>query len=349
MILTLAPMYSYANAQLVAEVSNFGALGCLPPQDPLKLKESLTFLNQNTINPFAVNLFCQPNGQFPNINLPKTVLDKFDLYRQELDLPLDPSSVTQSIVTRVDENLESQISLIKEFKVPIVIFTFGLPSKEILNDLKNHGIKLIASVTSVKEALICEEMGLDIIIAQGFEAGGHRTSLILPEYGDIGTFTLVQSIKKSVSIPLIAAGGITNGKAIRSVMSLGADGVSMGTLFLTSQECSTPPEHRKIIFNSTPLTKTVVSRYFTGRPARMIPNRYYDEMKQLYSELPGTDANVPWNLSVRDIFHKASKLNRSDLFIVWGGQSVGLLGGKPTLPASKILQDLEFEYSQCLE
>lgn len=224
--------------------------------------------------------------------------------------------------------------------MPVVIFTFGVPGRHIVQRLTQAGCVLLGSATSAKEAVALEESGVHAVICQGTEAGGHRTSAMLPESGDLGLMSLVPLVKAHTSLPVIAAGGIVNATQIRAAMAAGADGVSMGTIFLTSKECSTPQSHRDHIFNLDRDAKTVVTRIFTGRPARMLENRFYKEMSAIWQELPASERDLPWDFYCRDIFGTAARSNRPDLFILWGGQSVNLLAGKPTRPARDIIREI---------
>jgi nitronate monooxygenase len=336
-----APMYHYSGPELAIACSKAGILGSLSVQIPERMKKSLEVIHQAKLDSYACNLFLIPphlSENQPEIH--PLVKEKLFSFRRELGLDLEPKHASDSYRQEFDE----QCQLIEQYQVPIVIFTFGLPDKGLIAEWKRKGIVLIASATSVAEAVEAEEHGMDAVIVQGFEAGGHRTSSRLPQYGTVGLITLVELAKKQVSIPIIAAGGLVSGQQIRSVMALGAQGVSIGTLFLTASECNTPHSHRKLLHDASPETETVLTRLFTGRPARMIPNRFYHEMKEVVDRIPGGEASIPWNFYARDIFGKAARLERPDLFINWGGQAAGGLHGRSAMPAADIIGQLLQEY-----
>jgi nitronate monooxygenase len=333
-------MYHYSGADLAISCSKAGILGSLSVQQPKYMKKSLELIKESKIKEYACNLFIIPlrlSQNQPKVH-PK-VVEKLHEFRRELGIPLDPVQPTDSY----KQELEQQLELMLEYRVPYIIFTFGLPDTSTIKTFKQKGIKLIGSATSVKEAIECQEKGMDAVIVQGVEAGGHRTSMHLPSFGTTGILTLLPLVKKELKIPVIAAGGITSGQQIQAIMKVGADGVSMGSLFLTASECNTPDSHRQLIQNTTSQTETVLTRLFTGRPARMIPNRYFTEMKKVIDEIPGGEDSIPWNLYARDIFGKAAKMNRPDLYINWGGQAIGALSGRSTMSASDIIHQLEKE------
>eukprot|EP00842_Homolaphlyctis_polyrhiza_P000182 jgi/Hompol1/1164/HPOL_002656-RA len=212
-------------------------------------------------------------------------------YRSELGIPLDPPAPT---IDSYAYDTQRQIELAKEYKVPCMIFTFGLPSAQVVDDLKRSGMVLVGSATTVEEARAAQNAGMDAVVVQGVEAGGHRTSLQLPQFGDVGIQSLLPLVRSAVSIPAIAAGGVVSGKQAGLLIAAGADAVSIGTRFLTSTECSTPQSHRDLIHAATFESKTVLTRCYTGRPARMIPNRFYYEMQAVLAKLPGGEQeNIP--------------------------------------------------------
>jgi nitronate monooxygenase len=336
-----APMYHYTGPELVIACSKAGILGSLSVQEPQRMKKSLESIKQSKIEQYACNLFVIPDHLSQNQPpIPHTVVEKLHEFRKELGLPLEPVMPTDSY----KQELEEQLDLIVQFKVPFVILTFGLLDQAVCKGLQQKGIKLIGSATSVKEAVECQERGMDAVILQGVEAGGHRTSIHLPLYGSTGLLTLLSLAKKEIKIPIIAAGGISSGQQIKAAMNAGADGVSIGSLFLTASECNTPKSHRQLLRNTTAETETVLTRLFTGRPARMIPNRFYNEMKKTVDQIPGGEDSLPWNFYARDIFGKAAKLDNPELYINWGGQAVGMLSGRDTMSASEIISQLKREF-----
>ncbi|KAI8915866.1 2-nitropropane dioxygenase [Gorgonomyces haynaldii] len=331
-------MFHYTTPELVVQVSQYGALGCLGPQPKDELKSSVKYIKQHC-DYFACNLFVFSKQLFKNQPpVPLKITQKLNEFRAELGLPLSPLGSDRQ------DDYKEQVDVLIQEKVPVVIFTFGIPDQETITRFKQAGTLLIGSCTSLPEALDWQEAGVDYLIVQGSEAGGHRTSAHLPVYGDTGLLSLVPLIRQYTKLPVIGAGGIVNAQQIQAAMKAGCEGISMGTLFLTSKECKTPPAHRQRLFNLSPEDKTIITRAFTGRPARMFKNRFYNEIQEILDQLPGGERNIPWNFYARDIFGKASRSDRPDLFIVWGGQSSHLLKGVPTRPAKEILTTLEQQF-----
>lgn len=326
---------------MVAACSQNGILGCLATEEPQRMRQSLEYITANTTNPFAVNLFLVPDCLFENQPpVPLSIRNKLNEFRRELQIPVDPPLRD---VDSYKQEVEAQIELIKEFGVKVVIFTFGIPSKAIVDELHQNGVQLIGSATTVKEAMLCQIAGLDGVVLQGSEAGGHRTSPILPEYGDHDLDTLITAAKKEVTIPLIAAGGIMDKRAIENVIALGATAVSIGTLFLGAEECSTPTSHRDLLYKTTSETKTVMTRIYTGRPARMIPNRFFNEISKLVEQLPEKEREIPWNFYARDIFGKSARTNNPDLYVTWSGKTVNHPNLRRTRSAKEIIEGLRSE------
>jgi nitronate monooxygenase len=335
-----APMYHYSGADLVVACSKAGILGSLSCQTPEQLYTSLEKIKQNHITKYSVNVFINSDHLGKNQPLihPR-IQNKLTEYRKELGLSIQQPDITDSY----RQDLEMQMDLIKKYKVPFVIFTFGLPTNSQIQELKKIGTVLIGSCTSIEEALMIQDSGLDAVILQGKKAGGHRTSIQLPAYSCIDLETLLHDASNQVKIPYFGAGGVTHGKDIKKIMDLGASGVSIGTLFLTAKECNTPTSHRDLIYNTNSDTKTVITRLYTGRPAQMIPNRFYFEMKEIVDDLGGEDV-IPWNFYARDIFGKAARVGNPELYVNWGGANVNKLSGRATMTAKDIISLLEYEY-----
>jgi len=160
---------------------------------------------------------------------------------------------------------------------PVFSFIFGIPSPEILDRCKSKGIKTIGTATTVDEALALEAAGVDAIVATGFEAGGHRASFMQsPEVSLTGTFVLIPQVADKVKIPVIAAGGIADGRGVAAALTLGADAVQIGTAFLVCDESNATREHREILFSKN-ANYTVLTKIFTGRLSRGIKSKLLDE------------------------------------------------------------------------
>src|SRR6185437_4274579 len=152
-------------------------------------------------------------------------------------------------------------------------FSFGIPSQSILDECRRLNIKLVGAATTLDEAQLLQEAKVDAIIAAGFEGGGHRPSFLKPAEDSLtGTFALLQQFKGKIKIPIIAAGGITNGRGIAAALTLGADAIQLGTAFLACEESNATDAHRQLLFSDA-AKYTVLSKALTGRLGRMLPNR----------------------------------------------------------------------------
>ncbi|MCW3108150.1 MAG: nitronate monooxygenase, partial [Segetibacter sp.] len=201
-------------------------------------------------------------------------------------------------------------------------FTFGIPSVDILDQCRKSGIKTIGTATTIDEALALEAAGVDLIIASGFEAGGHRPSFLAPaEQSTIGTFVLLQLIREKVKTPVIGAGGIVNGKGVAAALALGADGVQIGTAFLATDESNATAMHRQMLFSDA-ARYTILSRAFTGRLGRGITSRI---AKDVVNKETGF---LPFPLQTHFMSHlrkAAIEQEKWDMILFWGGQIAPVL------------------------
>jgi len=314
-----APMAGgVTTSKLVAEVSNAGGLGMIGAgyMTSHQAREQVREINQLTDKPFGVNLF---------------VPEEFDLIEGEVSsanhalqsirnqLKLSPKEQFDFPATDdVQEVFTDHIQVIIGEKVPICSFTFGIPSKEIIADLKRNNVFLIGTATTVEEAIENEKAGMDAIAVQGSEAGGHRGSFMGGNQEKlIGLMSLVPQVVDQVSIPVIAAGGIMDGRGLMASFCLGAKGVLMGTAFLTCVESGAQETHKAAILNAHE-DQTVLTRSFSGKWARGIENRFITEMKRHERFLPDFPIQ---NVLTQDI-RKASAIQKNTEFMsLWSGQS----------------------------
>lgn len=315
-------MFHYSGPRLVVAASKSGILGSLSHQSSVKLGESLSHISKELTSnePYAVNIFLLPKALTEaQARVPASVEKVLEGYRNRLGLQVNVKAPEHD---SYKESVEEQVELCIENKVPVLVFTFGLPSKEMVKDLHEKGkCFLIASATTIEEAMAAEECGCDAVVLQGVEAGGHRTSISLPNsYGQIGLFSLLAKAKNHLSIPYIAAGGLVSHEAIKSCLQMGASACSLGSIFLLANECSTPLSHRTALAKawSDPTAQTVLTRCYTGRPARMLVNQFY---RDISNAVGGDENKIPWNFWARDIFGAAARSNQSDLYVLWSGQS----------------------------
>ena len=316
--LVLGPMAGLSTPELTAAVSNVGGLGSFGAgmMAPENIRKAIQATKQLTRQPFAFNLFITPR---PEVDRPalEAMNQRLDVYRQELGIP-------HPHVERFAPDFEEQFQAVLEEGVPVFSFTFGLLPEDKVRALKKRGTVVIGMGTCVREARALEEVGVDAVVAQGFEAGGHRATFLVPfEEAQVGLFALVPQMAASVRIPVIASGGIMNGRGMLAAMLLGAAGAQLGSAFLGCPESSVSPAYRAALALAED-TSTTLTRAFSGRPARGIRNRFMAEV--------GSEGIPPYplqNALTRDIRDAAAKQGKADFLSLWAGQAVGMGTGKP--------------------
>lgn len=271
-----------SSVKLAAAVSNTGGLGSYGANalDSQQIKDLVAALRKATEKPFAVNLWV--NDQ------PVAIPDKaafaqyqsfFEPYYRELDIETPPQPV------RFAPDYAAQIDAVLEARPPVVSFVFGCPAKDVLDACRTRGIVTIGTATTPDEARALEAAGIDAIVATGAEAGGHRPSFLKSAEASLtGTLALVPRVVDAVKVPVIAAGGIADGRGIAAVMMLGAAAVQIGTAFLACDESGAPEIHRAALFQYA-ATDTALTRAFSGRLVRAIRNRLFDELEAHAGEL----------------------------------------------------------------
>lgn len=300
--------------ELVAAVSNAGGLGTLGAgyMTPEQLRSSVLKVKQLTNKPFGVNLFIPEIQDISEEEIEKA--NEWLLpFREQLNISEIPKvkKTTESI-------FEKQIEIIMEVQVPVCSFTFGIPSKETVQQLKKRKIVMIGTATTVKEAIANEENGMDMVVVQGSEAGGHRGTFMGSfEDAMIGTMALVPQTVDHVEIPVIAAGGIMDGRGVLAALVLGAQAAQMGTAFVTSLESGVTKSYKEAILNSNE-EQTVVTSTFSGKPARGIRNEFIMKMMKYEKKLPKYPIQNTLTTSIR---REAAKQNRTEWMSLWCGQN----------------------------
>lgn len=316
--------------ELVAAVSNSGGLGNLGSgyMTAEQMRESIQEIKQLTDKPFGVNLFIPETSKISKEELMKAN-EWLKPFREELNLPV------KNDIQKPDASLfEEQVKIVIEEKVPVCSFTFGLPSKEIVQQLKRGNIVVIGTATTVNEAIANEELGMDMVVVQGSEAGGHRGTFIGPfENAMIGTMALVPQAVDHVHIPVIAAGGIMDGRGVLSSLILGAQAVQMGTAFVTSLESGAKEQHKEAILNTIE-DQIVVTSTFSGKPARGIRNDFINKMTKYENELPQYPIQNTLTTSIRS---EAANQNRPEWMSLWCGQNPR---GSQQLAASEVISEI---------
>lgn len=269
----LAPMAGVSTPELAAEVSNQGGLGALGlgASSVESARQQIIKTKELTDHPFQINFFCH-NSTLVDENIATqwitSLQDKFAKYGVKAPQAL------QCIYPSFKDN-DDFLNLVLETKPKAVSFHFGLPHAHQIQALKDAGIITMVSATNLAEAKVIEHAGIDIIIAQGIEAGGHRGIFNEDFDASIRTSDLVQLIKQHCTLPIVAAGGIMNGHQAKQFLDLGADGVQLGTAFVQCKTSNANEAYRKALFNQ-PLTQITAS--ISGRPARGLINHWHKEV-----------------------------------------------------------------------
>ncbi|MDQ0298463.1 nitronate monooxygenase [Salibacterium salarium] len=310
---------------LVAAVSNAGALGTLGAgyMSAEAMEDSINQIQKRTTQSFGVNLFIP---EYPLIKRDEIEeANQFlEPYREKLQIRPTPSPDYSKTL------FEEQVNVIFDKRVPVCSFTFGVPSQELIQDLQKAGIVTIGTATTVEEAMINEEQGIDIVVAQGSEAGGHRGTFSASyENAMVGTMALVPQIVDNIRIPVIAAGGIMDGRGMTAALALGAEGVQMGTAFVTSEESGAKVQHKRAISNSSE-ADSILTSVFSGKPARGIQNQFIRDMQEHADTLPGYPI---LNNLTKDIRKEAALQNRPEFMSLWAGQA-------PRLSQTKSARDI---------
>ncbi|MFC9708859.1 NAD(P)H-dependent flavin oxidoreductase [Paenibacillus sp. NPDC056933] len=304
---------------LVTAVSNAGGLGTLGAayMSPEELGNAIHEIKKRTHAPFAINIFAHVGpDQYMN----------FDAVNRELTPIRESLGVKQRTQDeiRTPNHFEEQFDILLDEKVPIISTTFGLLSESHMQKAKSLGIKIISKVTTVEEAVQAEKRGCDVIVAQGSEAGGHRGTFDVssqPSGANIGTMALVPQIVDHVHIPVLAAGGIMDGRGLVASLALGAQGVQMGTRFLTSVESGAHDVYKRALLESTE-ESTVITKAFSGRPARGIKNDFI----QHWEESRIKPLTFPTqNTLTREIRNASARQNNPEYMALWAGQGTRML------------------------
>jgi nitronate monooxygenase len=302
-----------STVELVAAVSDRGGLGSFgaQPVAPADIGPLVARLRSATRHPFAVNLWVddeEPGGLTPTLEDFERHWQLFAPYYAEIGL--DKPALPERTGQRFDE----QVDALLEARPPAFSFVYGVPSPQVLEACRARGIVTLGAATTLAEAQALDAAGVDVIVATGMEAGGHRVSFLASAEDSLtGTFALVQLVAPRVKAPVVAAGGIVDASGIRAAMLLGAQGGQLGTAFLACQESGATPEHRALL-HSPAAEHTVLTRSFTGRLARGLANRWTREMH-------GRSDYAPYPLQSWFLAGlRRATAGRTDLVSLWGGQ-----------------------------
>src|SRR5579859_7963588 len=267
-----APMAGVSSPAMAAAVSDAGGLGSIGigASNVDAARAMIDEVRQRTTAPLHVNLFVHRPAQ-PDATVEAAWIDRLRPAFEELGLA--PPPALREIYTSFDAD-DAMLAMLVAEKPPIVSFHFGLPAPERIRALRAAGITLLASATSLAEARQAAEAGVDAIIAQGYEAGGHR-GMFDPDTPDdqLGTIALTHILSRRIDLPIIAAGGIMDGAGIRAVLDLGAAAAQLGTAFIATEESLADEGYKSALFSDAAY-HTVMTRAISGRPARSLANRF---------------------------------------------------------------------------
>jgi nitronate monooxygenase len=324
-----APMAGSTTPALVAAVSNAGGLGSLgcARDTPDTLRAKAADIRRATNKPYNLNFFIYTKPK-PNAAETARMAARLKPYYDEfgLDAPDDPKSVYPDF----DDDI---VDALLEIRPPIVSFHYGMAAPDAVAALKKAGCLILSSATTTDEARALEAQGADAVIAQGYEAGGHQAVFEPGTDAPLGGLALIPQIADAVTVPVIAAGGIADGRAIAAAFALGASGVQIGTAFLTTPESGINPHYRDALLRGARMG-TSLTRSVSGRPARALRNRYVREMH------PHEDDALafPLQYGMTAPLQAASlRAGKDDMLAMWAGQAVAL---NRSMPAGDLLETL---------
>ena len=329
--IVLAPMAGIMDADLVIAAAQGGALGSLPCAmiSAEKAREQVNIIRQRVSAPLNLNFFCHTTEDADPRREAGWKRRLADYYKE---LGIDPAA---PIVAANRAPFDAAMcELVEELKPEIVSFHFGLPEQALLKRVKAAGCIVISSATIVREAIWLEENGADAIIAQGAEAGGHRGMFLTDNIAEQpGTFALVPQVVDAVRVPVIAAGGIADGRGIAAAFALGAAGVQIGSAYLRCPESKVIAPARVALAQARD-DSTVITNVMTGRPARGVPNRVMREVGPISPDAPAFPHSAT---ALGPLKVAAEKLGKVDFTNLWAGQAVRL--GRE-MPAAELTRAL---------
>ncbi|MCL1075897.1 NAD(P)H-dependent flavin oxidoreductase [Shewanella dokdonensis] len=326
--LVQAPMAGAQGIELALAVASAGALGSLPCAmlNATQIQQAVAQFRQQTQAPINLNFFCHTP--------PEAQPHKLQQWQQRLQPYYQELSATpvDTVVERRPFDA-AMAAAIAPLRPEVVSFHFGLPEPSLLQQVKSWGSKVIASATTVAEGVWLQAQGVDAVIAQGLEAGGHRGHFLTDELSlQSGTFALLPQLAAALNVPVIAAGGMVDATTIASAMKLGAAAVQVGTAYLLCPETTISQLHRQALVDPQRNQHTALTRVFSGRPARGIVNRLMRE--QAMADIP----DFPLAASAIAPLRKAAEQQgNSDFSPLWCGQNAS---GCRAIPAAELTRQL---------
>jgi nitronate monooxygenase len=329
-----APMAGSQLSALAIAASNAGALGSLPAGmlSPDGLRDELVKVQASTSRPYQVNFFCH---SAPVVDAARDSAWRKVLAPYYTEFGIHAES-TKPGPTRSPFSAD-YADVIEPFKPPIVSFHFGLPAPELVARVRSWGSVVIGCATTVDEARWLEARGVDAIIAQGSEAGGHRGNFLTADLTtQIGTFALVPQVVSAVAVPVIAAGGIADARGVAAALELGASAAQVGTAYLLCPEATTSAVHRAALASDT-ANHTALTNLFSGRPARGIVNRIMRELGPISAAAPDYPLA---SAALAPIRAAAEEKGSGDFSPLWSGENAT---GCRAVPAAEITRELARE------
>lgn len=326
-----APMAGVQGSALAVAVSNAGGLGSLPCAmlGAEALRKELASIRAQTAKPFNVNFFCH---RPPVADPAREAAWRQSLRPYYQAFGIDPASIAAGPGRLPFDAAAAE--LLGEFRPPVVSFHFGLPDEALLAAVRAWGAKIISSATTVEEALWLEARGVDLIVAQGLEAGGHRGMFLSEDLStQVGALALVPQMVRAVRVPVVAAGGIADARGVAAALALGAAGVQVGTAYLLCPEATTSAVHRAAL-TSEAARHTALTNLYTGRPARGIMTRLMREQRPLSAVAPAFPLATA---AVAPLRVKAEAAGSGDFSPLWAGQNAS---GCRAVPAAQLTREL---------
>ncbi|MFQ3790303.1 NAD(P)H-dependent flavin oxidoreductase [Halomonas sp. A29] len=326
-----APMAGVQGGKLAVAVSEAGGLGALPCAmlSPEAMEAELQHIRSATARPLNVNFFCHVPPTPDEARLARWHRALAPYYAE---YGLDIDSVPAGAGRRPFD--QAACDVLEPFRPEVVSFHFGLPEPALLERVKGWGAWVLSSATTVEEARWLEAHGVDAVIAQGVEAGGHRGMFLDEDIStQLGTFALLPQVVEAVSVPVIAAGGIADARGVAAALALGASAVQVGTAFLCCHEATTSTLHRRAL-QSKAASHTALTNLYTGRPARGIVTRLMRELGPLSDVVPAFPLATA---AIAPLRSAAEAAGHADFSPLWAGQNASACR---EVPAGEVVRAL---------
>jgi nitronate monooxygenase len=336
------PFAGVPTQRLTALVSNLGGLGSIGAHglDDSAIHEAIDQVRSETDKPFAVNLFVSTSDTAGAKVGSEEIAPKISLLAPYYaELGVTPPAALQPKI----QDFERQVRAAIDSRAPVLSFIYGIPPTEVMEECRRRAIPILGTATTADEARALEQAGFDLIVASGFEAGGHRGSFLRAAADSLtGSLSLIPQVADAVSIPVIAAGGIADGRGIAAAFCLGAEAALLGTAFLACAESGASEAYRAALLDR-PAHNTGLTTALTGRLARAIKNRLMSETAA------SIDSPLPYPVQytlIRTVVEPALLQQRWDLVPLWAGQSAGMLHWTGT---AELMTALISEADACLQ